>query len=463
MRFQLISSAFQRCRLSEQICRLSVILARSSSSSLRVSISDTGNGSCLEEFQGLRFSSNDDADNWDGMLSIKTTSISDTEIHNYTINLKASDSSKITRLTSNTKNGARFSGSEVCLSSFVSIDLLVAEIHQFLEKMMILSIPNVATHLVAEDCDVPGSRYEKVFLANGDKELPIPASNLDLLKSGLEDYVLRHGNTLSNKCHYCFPNWEQLKVGSGVACSIENHQHNELVMEAVIIISNMPVDNTECFRKYGDKTEVFYFKDFSPGTVSKSLMKALKGIDWKSYGLKLGGIVQQDRLALLEWENLTRDTHVDIVLHSYNKQTVIPGPRKITQTERNLVKRAVKLSLDDLKEKHAGVLLSSHAVQVRSYAPDLAKTIAGLILSSSDLNFQEECFSLLGLQSQVVGTENMENCIRERIVSVIEMNDKKPHKNKVAPSLFVDDRAQELEFEENDMEEGEDDLDLQLF
>ncbi|XLR23039.1 hypothetical protein S83_050939, partial [Arachis hypogaea] len=143
--------------------------------------------------------------------------------------------------------------------------------------------------------------------------------------------------------------------------------------------------------------------------------------------------------------------------------TVIPGPRKITHTERNLVKRAVKLSLDDLKEKHAGVLLSSHAVQVRSYAPDLAKTIAGLILSSSDLNFQEECFSLLGLQSQVVGTENMENCIRERIVSVIEMNDKKPHKNKVAPSLFVDDRAQELEFEENDMEEGEDDLDLQLF
>ncbi|XLR04115.1 hypothetical protein HN51_058943, partial [Arachis hypogaea] len=33
-----------------------------------------------------------------------------------------------------------------------------------------------------------------------------------------------------------------LKVGSGVACSIENDQHNEL-------------DNTECFRKYGDKTE----------------------------------------------------------------------------------------------------------------------------------------------------------------------------------------------------------------
>ncbi|XP_020970587.1 transcription initiation factor TFIID subunit 4b isoform X2 [Arachis ipaensis] len=32
--------------------------------------------------------------------------------------------------------------------------------------------------------------------------------------------------------------WEQLKVRSGVACSIENHQHNELVIEAVIIITD---------------------------------------------------------------------------------------------------------------------------------------------------------------------------------------------------------------------------------
>ncbi|MED6169065.1 hypothetical protein PIB30_017817 [Stylosanthes scabra] len=407
----LISSAFQRCRLSEQICRISVILARSSSSSLRVSIADTGIGSCLEEFQALKFSSKDDTDHW-GSLTF----------------------------------GSKPTGSEVCLSSSVSIDLLVAEIHDFLQKMMILSIPNVATRLVAEDCDVPGSRYEKVFLPNGDKELPISALNIDLLESGFEDYVLRHGNTLSNKCLCCFPNWEQLKVGIGVACSNENHQQNELVMEVVIIISNMSVDNTECFRKHGDKTEVLYFEDFSPGTISKSFMKALKGIDWKSYGLKLREIVQQDGFTLLEWENLARDTHIDI--------TVITGPRKKSQIDRNLVKRAVKLSLDDLKEKHSGVFLSSRAVQIRSYAPDLAKTIAGLILSSSDLDFQGECFSLLGLQSQVVGTENMENCIMERIVSVIEMNDKKPHKTIVAPSLFEDDRSQELEFEVNDMEEG---------
>lgn len=89
--------------------------------------------------------------------------------------------------------------------------------------------------------------------------------------------------------------------------------------------------------------------------------------------------------------------------------------------------------------------------QIRSYAPDLAKTIAGLILSSSDLDFQGECFSLLGLQSQEVGTEIVENCIEERIVSVIEMNDKKSYNSQEpAPFLFEEDPVEELEFQEND-------------
>lgn len=88
-------------------------------------------------------------------------------------------------------------------------------------------------------------------------------------------------------------------------------------------------------------------------------------------------------------------------------------------------------------------------LQIRSYAPDLAKTIAGLISSSTDLDFQGECFSLLGLQSREVGAEIMENCIKERIVSVIEINDRKAHKsNEVAPFLFEDDNVQEVAFQE---------------
>ncbi|KAG4403083.1 hypothetical protein AAZX31_01G029000 [Glycine max] len=447
----LISSAYQRCRLSEQICRLAVILTRSSSShpSLKISISDTGIGSCLEEFQDLRFSSTDVADNWDGVLSLKTTGIGDTEIHNFQINLKGSGSSRITRLTPNTKNGAKFSGSEVCMYSFVSLDLLLADIHTFLQKMLILKIPNVAIQLVAEDCDVPESRYEKVFLTNECKKLPMSASNLELLKSGIEDYVLKHGNNLSNKCNSCFPSWEQRKVGSGEACCTDNRLHIELVMEAAIVISNISMQNTTCFREYGNKTEVLYFKDFSPCTISQSSVKALQSIDWKTYGLNLGGIVEQDDVTLLEWENFPTDTHIDIVLHSYHKQ--IPAPRKMSPLVRNLVKKAVKLSLDDLKANHPQAFLSSRAVEIRSYAPDLAKTIAGLILSSSDLDFQGECFSLLGLQSQEVGTEIVENCIEERIVSVIEMNDKKSYNSQEpAPFLFEEDPVEELEFQEND-------------
>ncbi|KAI9111540.1 hypothetical protein K1719_017230 [Acacia pycnantha] len=416
----LISSAFQRCRLSEQICRLSVILNSSSSSrhpSVQISISDTGIGSCLKEFQDLKFSWGGITENWDGMLRVNTTSISDTEIYNYQISLKENRSSRrINRLPSHQKNGAKFSGTEVLLSFVQSLDILLAGVHSFLQKMLILRIPNIAIQLVAEDCDVPGSRYEKVFLANKSLQSPILPSNLEHLKSGFEQYILTHGNSLNSECNSCFPSWEHLKVGSGRACCTEN----ELVMEAVIVISDISKDNITCLRESGDKTEVLYFKDFSPSTIPQSSMKALKSVYWRKYGLNLAG--------------------------------------KKFQIDRNLVKRSIKLSLDDLKEKHAGALLSARATKICSYAPDLGKTIAGLILSSNDLEFQGECLSLLGLQSQGVEAEIVENRIKERIVSVIEMNDKKDQKTQeAAPFLFDDNRLREEEFQEID-EEGDYDM-----
>lgn len=87
--------------------------------------------------------------------------------------------------------------------------------------------------------------------------------------------------------------------------------------------------------------------------------------------------------------------------------------------------------------------------EIRSYAPDLAKTLAGLILSSNDLEFQEECLSLLGLPPQDVGGTNVEECIKDKIISVIERNDRKPERCKdAAPLLFEYDYPQELDFEE---------------
>ncbi|KAL3031509.1 hypothetical protein AAZX31_02G033300 [Glycine max] len=204
-------------------------------------------------------------------------------------------------------------------------------------------------------------------------------SNLELLKSGIEDYVLKLGNNLSNKCNSCFPSWEQRKVGSGEACCADNRLRTELVMEAVIVISNISMQNTTCFREYDNKTEVLYFKDFSPCTISQSSVKALQSIDWKTYGLNLGGVVEQDGVTLLQWENLPTDTHIDILLHSYHKH-MIPAPRKMSPLVRNLVKRAVKLSLDDLKANHSQAFLSSRDVEICGYAPDLARQLLGSCL-----------------------------------------------------------------------------------
>jgi hypothetical protein len=42
--------------------------------------------------------------------------------------------------------------------------------------------------------------------------------------------------------------------------------------------------------------------------------------------------------------------------------------RHKTQLERHLIKKAVKAALNNLKEKHPGILLSAHALKVKSTA-----------------------------------------------------------------------------------------------
>ncbi|EOY00504.1 Uncharacterized protein TCM_010388 [Theobroma cacao] len=454
----LISSAFQRCRLSKDLCRLSVVLESSPTTPMiRVSISDTGIGSCLEEFQDLKYTREGiGTEKWDGLLSVITTRISDNEIYHYHLNLRESVSARrLTRLPSNPKNGAKFSGTEVCLSISDTVDSLLAEINHFFQKMLILKIPNVAAELVIERGDVLGLQCENVFLTNECSSLRFSTSNVERLKSGLEEYVLKHGNSINIKCDSCFCSREQLKIGTGVACSLESHRNSELLMEAVIVISEVSELTTSCFRSCSNKTEVLHFKDFSPCSVSQASLKALTSIDWRNYGLTLGSVVDQGDHALIEWESLPPYLHIDMALHCYHKQVMIlPGKYK-TQPDRHLIRKAVKLALDDLKERHTGFLLSAHAVKICSYAPDLASTIAGLILSSNDSDFQSECISLLGIQSQEIVGEAIEDCIEKKIISVIESNDQKPEKCKEAALfLFEDDCPQGPYFEV--YEEGED-------
>ncbi|XP_037497141.1 type 2 DNA topoisomerase 6 subunit B-like isoform X2 [Jatropha curcas] len=452
---QLISSAFQRCRVSDDICRLSVLLKSSPASDLpiiQISISDTGIGSSLEEFQNLRCRMEAiNAEIWDGLLSVTTTSFCDNEVYHYLLNLRETISSRrLTRLPSNPKNGTKFSGTEARLSISERLDILVSQINCFFHKILILKISNVAIEMVVEREDVPGSHSEHFFLADDSYPLPFSISNVEHLTSGLEDYVLKHGHMLNQTCNSCFPTGENLKVGNGTACSLESHRSSGpgLMMEVVIIISELE-PTCPSYGKCSSKTDVLYFEDFKPCPISESLQNALTSIDWKSYGLTLGNNVDEGG-NLPIGANLPAHTRMVMVLHCYHKQEVIsPSARPMTRTNRHLIKRAVKLALDDLKEKHAGIL-------VRSYAPDLARSIAGLVLSSNDPDFQEECFSLLGLQSREIRGETVEEIIKEKIISIIDVNDKKSQRSKdvaVAPLLFEGDcfwnsNSQDMEFEE---------------
>ncbi|KAJ6323698.1 hypothetical protein OIU76_011065 [Salix suchowensis] len=429
----LISCAFRRCRLSQQLCRISAVLKSLSPSILQISISDTGIGSCLEEFQDLNCSSIIAAEFWDGILSVKTTAICDDEIYHYHLNLmkNISSSRTLTRLPSNPKNGLKFSGTEVYLSISESIDVLVSEINLFFQKIMILNIPNIAIELVTEREDIPGSRCE----------------------NALKIMLLRHGNSLTQKCNTCFATSERLKVGSGIACSTENHKSSGLMMEVVVIISELE-SKCPCFRECSSKTEVLYFKDFTPCSNSHSTLNVLSTIDWQSYGLTLENVVDQG-VCVLEWGDSPSHSQIDMVLHCYHKQY----PMHKTQPEQHLIKKAVTAALNNLKETHPGILRSAHALKICSHAPDLARSIAGLILSSNDPDFQGECFSLLGLESRELGANAVEDCIQEKIVSVIEMNDRKPRqRNVVAPSLFEDDCDQDSNYQDKEYEEGEDEF-----
>ncbi|PSR84839.1 Type 2 DNA topoisomerase 6 subunit B-like [Actinidia chinensis var. chinensis] len=324
--------------------------------------------------------------------------------------------------------------------------------------MLILKIPNIAIELVVECSDIAGSQYKNLFPANECITLTSAMSHIERLKSGLEDYVLKHGNISNDICCSCFSTGANLKVGRGVACCTESPGQ---VMEAVIIISELSEPTTpSCLRASHAKTEILYFKDFSPCSISQSSLNGLTSIQWKSYGLTLKSIADQDGCASLEWENLPPYTDIDIALHCYHKQQLMmPSTMQKTRLDRTLTRKAVKLALNDLKEKNTGALLSAHALKIRSYAPDLSRTIAGLILSSKDTDFQGECLSLLGLQPQEILGKNVEDCINKRLISAIEMNDRKPQRRReAAPFLFEDNYFQEQDVLYEEHEEGEDNL-----
>ncbi|KAI3835729.1 hypothetical protein MKX03_033391 [Papaver bracteatum] len=309
----LICSAIQRCRKSENPCILSILLKISPDSDnqiIQISISDTGVGSSLVEFQDLHCEGNQICgDKWDGAIDITTTSFGDEEIYHYKLNLKERVDSK--RL---------ISGTEVSLSTTESIDNLVQGITCFLKMVIILKIDKVAVELLVACATGPKPSCETLFLASGDIPVPYPMSNVERLISGFEDHVLKHGSKLDEECKSCFSSRDYLKVGSGIANSTETLRNTGQVLEAVIIITELPEEpSPSCLITCGTTTKVLFFQDFAPSSIPLIPMNALTSIDWKSYGLSLkANALDGEGHLVLEWDNLPPFTHVDIAIHSYH-------------------------------------------------------------------------------------------------------------------------------------------------
>ncbi|XP_020251574.1 type 2 DNA topoisomerase 6 subunit B-like isoform X2 [Asparagus officinalis] len=439
----LIASSVRRCQISGVLCRLTISLkffCDSNPKSVRISISDTGIGSSLVEFQELEVERLGVSDKWDGMISVTTTGINDKEIHHYRLNLNASKT-KLKRLPPTEKNCGTFSGTEVGLSTLEEdkADELMAWVVHFIQK-------NVAIELVAEHIDGQHSRRDHLLQQNDDNSLPISSSCIERLASGLENYVLKHGNIVEENCQTCAAKREHLKVGTGQASNTGNGKSAGHIVDVAIVIATMSSEQC-CWRANSSVTQVLYFQDFSLASISDSSLSALISVNWQNYGLKLkSNFVDKDSHAVLEWDNIPLFSHIDIAIHSYNKVTTLQSRQK-TAAERALIKKAVKNAMDDLKAKDTGLFLSSNALKVRQYVPELSRAIAGLITSSNDWDFQSECASLLGLDSDEADQEEIvESCIRDKIVGIIEINDRKVKGERgTAPCLFESESLYEEE------------------
>uniref|UniRef100_A0A0E0Q2G6 Type 2 DNA topoisomerase 6 subunit B-like n=1 Tax=Oryza rufipogon TaxID=4529 RepID=A0A0E0Q2G6_ORYRU len=372
----LIYWAVQRCRMSESPCRLTVSVKRSpepaGSSPLRISVSDTGVGSKLEEFLELdALARETPVEKWDGTLLITTTGIDDKAIYRYQFNLQE-DTSSSTRFT---------------------------------KLIFVLRASNLACELFVAQTDSAGSGDVCLSQDSDDVHISITTSSIDRLVSGLKDYALSHANT-SDRCEACYMNRDRLKIGTGTAKYVDKRKAKGQLVEVVIMLAPTSSD-LSCWMTNCSSTQVLHFVEFIPCPISQSSLSALMSIDWQSYAT-----------AVDEW--------------------------KSSQPERHLLRKALKSALFGLKADHAEDFLSCHGQKVREYVPDLAESIAGLILSSNDQEFQDECIALLGLGSDQDLTEGaVRSCISEKMNRIVEMNDTKENVEHNAPYLFECERFDE--------------------
>lgn len=142
---------------------------------------------------------------------------------------------------------------QVNMAWYCTANLNSCNLHFFL-------IQNVAIELVAEEGGVPGSQYRKVFLANECNPEPFSASNVERLKSGLEDYVMKHGNSLHRKCDSCFPNWYDYPQLTLSSCYSRSNYINSGVNKMVWGVHIM---EDLIYRKYVFSFNIYDFLSYS--------------------------------------------------------------------------------------------------------------------------------------------------------------------------------------------------------
>ncbi|CAN6192880.1 unnamed protein product [Urochloa humidicola] len=457
----LVYWAVQRCRMSESPCRLTVSIKRpaepDSPSQLRVSVSDTGVGSKLDEFLELDdLARETPVEKWDGSLLITTTGINDEAIYRYRFNLHEElSSARFTKLATTYKSHATFSGTEVCLclSNEADADDFILWLVGFFHKILVLRAANLACELFVEQIGNAESRNACLPQDSDDDHRSVMASSSDRLVSGLKDYALSHGYTC-DKCDTCILHSALLKIGTGSANNVDRRKAKGLHVEVVILIACTASDSS-CWTVNCSSTQVLYFEDFVPCPISQSSFDVLVSVDWQSYGFKLkGGFIDDEGNAVLEWDDMAF-ARVDIAIHTYHECAM--QECQGSQQDRHLVRKALKSALSHLKADHAGDFLSCHGQRVREYVPDLAESIAGLILSSNDKEFQDECISLLGLGSDQDASEGLvQSSICEKMIHIIELNDTKENVEDNAPYLFECEKLDEDS--RLDEEDGDEDM-----
>ncbi|XP_028550772.1 type 2 DNA topoisomerase 6 subunit B-like [Dendrobium catenatum] len=551
----LISLAIQRCRQSGILCRLTVSIKcfhELEAPSMRISVSDTGVGSSLEEFRTMDLEAHlYPWDKWDGLLSITNTSINEKDIHCYRLNLQEAVFSRrrLKRLPSISKQFGTFSGTEVYFSTNEeNTDEFVTWVVHFVQKMLVLKVQDIVVDLSVQNMDNNCSIHEQFLPKTEDPSLvpaPLSESNIEAMSSGLEDYILKHRGSAEIVCSV---RREDLKVGMGHASNLKTARNAGHVFDVAIVI--VPASTVPCcLRASSQTTEVLYFQNFSPSSIPKIALSTLEGIKWPTYGLKLKEIlVDGDGFAVLQWEDLPL-AHMDIAIHSFyikypscggdtskhpcmhlsacgertefqigipeypytflgmvgletivvvspdtyhsrlfgmarrprllkiflnmgdarrllkfkvkytrlKQNTVTELPTRQETTERKFLRKAIKTALDDLKTKYAGLFLSSHSRKIQKYAPDLSRSIASLIVSANDQEFQRECASLLGLDSEDSNHETLELCIQEKLMKIICVNDMKKGARDSAPNLFESEPLYDDDCIEDDGDDGDDD------